>query len=292
MSSDPRLENYLASLESALRPLPVSDRAEIITEIKSHVISALEREPETQLDVILRNLGEPETVANRYLLERGLKAAKPPISPIVKWLVIGFLGSIAMFLVFVGFVISRFTPLVHVDDSDGRVALMGGLLQIDGDKENFSFNINAHNFSGSNEITAGQEIKIKFNSGKFDISTSDRVLTWNCRGSSKGSPIKSAMKNEFALDFSSMRGIKCELGIPKNSNMKIDGTNGKLDFENPDFSIAATLTNGKVTLSPIESQAYKYDLNVEHGSSEEFISSGKPDAHRISIHIDNGKISR
>src|SRR6187549_1830430 len=102
MTGDPRLESYLTSLERVLRPFPVSDRAEIITEIKSHVLSALERDPQARLDSVLSALGEPETVANRYLLERGLKPTKTSISPIVKWLIIGFLGTFAMILFFIG----------------------------------------------------------------------------------------------------------------------------------------------------------------------------------------------
>ena len=101
-ANDPRLENYLTALDSALKPLSISDRADIVTEIKSHVMSALEREPERALDAILAALGEPETVANRYLIERGQKPSKPSISPAVKWIVIGFLGTFALILLFVG----------------------------------------------------------------------------------------------------------------------------------------------------------------------------------------------
>jgi uncharacterized membrane protein len=78
MSTDPRLEGYLAKLETVLGPFSASDRAEIIMEIKSHVLAALDRDPNASMDSILAALGEPETVANRYLMERGMKPTKPP----------------------------------------------------------------------------------------------------------------------------------------------------------------------------------------------------------------------
>lgn len=77
MTNDSRLDDYLTKLERLLMLFSVSDRAEIILEIKSHVHSALARDPNTQMDSILSALGEPEFVANRYLMERGMKPAKP-----------------------------------------------------------------------------------------------------------------------------------------------------------------------------------------------------------------------
>lgn len=86
MAHDPRLENYLNSLERSLQPLPISDRAEIVTEIKSHVL---------------------------------------------KWIVVGFLGTLAIILAFVGFMVSHFSPLLHVDEQSGHVSILGGLIDIE-----------------------------------------------------------------------------------------------------------------------------------------------------------------
>ena len=137
MASDPRLERYLTALERALKPFPVSDRAEVITEIKSHVLAALEHDPQARLDHVLAALGEPEMVANRYLIDRGLKTAKPPISPIVKWLVVGFLTTIAMLFIFLGFLVSQFSPIIKVEEKGDKVAFLGGLIQVNGDEGKF-----------------------------------------------------------------------------------------------------------------------------------------------------------
>ena len=115
MKKDPRLESYLERLDAVLKPLSVSDRAEIVTEIRSHVLSALERGTGGGLDEVLSALGEPETVANRYRMERGLNPTRPPISPVFKWLVIGFMGTVAMCMLFAGVILWKFTPLIYVD---------------------------------------------------------------------------------------------------------------------------------------------------------------------------------
>lgn len=133
MSTDPRLENYLATLDRALSPLPVSDRAEIVTEIKSHVLSAMERDSATSLDSILAALGEASTVANRYLLERGLKTGKPPISPVVKWVVIGFLGTVALLVAGIVALLLQLSPVVQIDGKEEKVSLLGGFILIDGE---------------------------------------------------------------------------------------------------------------------------------------------------------------
>ncbi len=303
MTSDPRLENYLTSLEQALRPFPVSDRAEIITEIKSHILSALERDPQTRLDTVLAALGEPETVANRYLIERGLKPIKPPISPVVKWVVIGFLGTFAMILVFVGVLITRATPLLHVDDLKEKVSLLGGLIEVDGEagKVFISGSLGDHWYStktsieGSSPITKGQNISIKFINGKIEVSnTNEQKFSWNCssRGSTSASPKPIADKNGVAFDLSQLSWVKCSLLVPADTKLSIDGSNGKLEFDEPHYHITANMTNGKVSLIPDDNTAYRYTLAAINGKMDSFESSNKSEAYLVAIHLVNGKISK
>src|SRR5580692_7021999 len=98
MTVNSKLEDYLRALDKTLGPISTSERAEIVTEIKSHVLEAQKRGQ--SIEDVLKSMGEPEQVANRYLLEHGLTPAKAPKRPIVKWLVIGFLGAFGMTLAF------------------------------------------------------------------------------------------------------------------------------------------------------------------------------------------------
>jgi hypothetical protein len=301
MSGDPRLENYLTSLERVLQPFPVSDRAEIVTEIKSHVLSTLERDPEACLDAVLSSLGEPETVANRYLMERGLKPTKPPVSPMVKWIVIGFLGTFAMLLLFVGIILVRFTPLVHVDDNRGKVSLLGGIVEVEGknavavlsdalDGDGVPKSV----MSGSQALEAGQSVVAKFNNGKVELTNaSDGRFSWHCTGLKGQKPVEPATdKDSVTLDLTGMSAARCEFSLPENAKIEVTAANGKVSMAQAHFNAAVTLGNGKVSIQPDEARQYRYDLVVSNGKVENFASSQKPGAYAISVHLGNGKIGR
>lgn len=295
MMNDPRLELYLTSLESALRPFPVSDRAEIITEIKSHVLSALERDPQTPLDSVLGALGEPETVANRYLLERGLKPTKPPISPIVKWLVIGFMGTVAMVLVFTGFVLSRFTSLVRVDGENDRVELFGGAIDIDGKRNNVSIRglrNEGTEFIGSAELQEGQAVSVRFGTGKFEIQNSDAsAFSWDCMVKGNA-PAPTEVDKVYRIDLTALDAAKCVLMFPKSTKLAIEGQNGELALEEPRFDIDATLSNGKVGFHAADDASYQFDMSIDAGKMDTFESSTDPGSHKIRVHVGHGKIEK
>jgi hypothetical protein len=283
MPSDPRLESYLAALEKALKPLPVSDRAEIVTEIKSHILSSLERDPQARLDLQLEAMGEPETVANRYLMERGMQTVKPPISPIVKWMVIGFLGSLAMLLIFVAVLAIKFVPMINSSDWQDKL-----------------FAANNHPYKGSIEIEKGKRAEVKFGNGKMEIGNSEGTkFSWDCvsqypatteAGSAKVNPQVDA--SGVKLDLLPLGGLKCELSIPRSIDFNIDGANGKLEIEEPHFSLDAKLANGKVEFNPDEHENYRFDFSVTNGKIDDFVSSQKPDAFQIKIKLSNGVIRR
>lgn len=301
MPTDPRLENYLNVLERVLKPFSVSDRAEIVTEIKSHVLSALERDPQAQLDSVLAALGEPETVANRYLLERGLKPAKPPVSPMVKWVVIGFLGTFAMLLLFVTVLVVRFTPVLQIDEDKDHVSLFGGLIDIDGAEGRLrvgSSRIDGglghkRSFDGKVDLAGGGRARVRFGNGRVELSNAtEGRLAWNCTATGRGqAPAPQESGGETVLDLSEVRGVKCEIRVPERARLAVDGTNGKIEIDEPRYDVDASLGNGKVLLRPEEGRAYRYALTVTNGKSDSFISSDAKDAHRITVHVGNGRIS-
>ncbi len=295
MTTDPRLERYLASLEKTLKPFPVSDRAEIITEIKSHVLSALERDPQTRLDTILAALGEPETVANRYLLERGLKPGKTSISPMIKWLVIGFLTTFAMILIFIGFVLNHYDSLVQVDGANGKVEILNGLVRVDGKKGRISIsgiNESSSGFTGLQEMPLGRSAIIKFNSGKFEISHSeDHQLTWSCTAKESFVPSPDDRGTAFNLDLSGLSSAKCKINVPEGSPLLIQGGNGKMIFNSPSFDVDAQLENGKIIFQNPDQAPYKFDVSVQNGKADLFTPSDKKTARLMKFHVANGKIT-
>jgi hypothetical protein len=297
MNRDPRLERYLTTLESALKPFPVGDRAEIITEIRSHVLSALERDPSANVETILAALGEPEIVANRYLLERGLKPAKPPISPIVRWIVIGFLGTFAMVLLFAGFVIAQFSPIVKVDEKENKVEILGGMIKVDGANERVTINGlvgdgSLTSFKGSEPYEAGRELFVKFNSGSLVVERShDSEFQFECMGLNSDSSSAGAWNHVSTLDLSSMPNTQCELEVPAGVILHVNGESGSIAFENADFDLDAELSRGKISFEAKRNVPYKFDIKVDSGKADSFESSTDPKARQARLHVGSGRIS-
>lgn len=63
---DKLLENYLNVIEKKLKPLPISERVDIIKEIKSYMIE-LEKKDGLSPKEIIDKLGEPKDLAKEYL---------------------------------------------------------------------------------------------------------------------------------------------------------------------------------------------------------------------------------
>ena len=295
MPLDDRLEHYLARLDRSLTAISVSDRADIVTEIKSHILSALEREPKPSLDSVLAALGEPETVANHYLLERGLKPGKPPVSPIVKWIVIGFLGTMATLVILVALLLKAAGPVIKVSDKEDRVTLLGGFIDIDGKKgtvkigDSFidSGNAKTEKFQGSYPAKSGDKLTMKFGNGNVTLDTGTE-WKWDCRGilDDKGQPAAKAS----TLDLSAIDHLRCLVTFPKGVSAELEGQNGKIYVDKPEFNLDADLENGRANVTPNEGTKYAFDFSVRNGKSQTPPSDTKPD-YKLRIQVGNGKIS-
>src|ERR1035437_3908034 len=77
MNKELRIEYYLLQLDRSLGALPVSQRAEIVTEIKSHIYASMEKDPNLGIEVILNGLGSAAQVAERYLAVKGIAPLAP-----------------------------------------------------------------------------------------------------------------------------------------------------------------------------------------------------------------------
>ncbi len=306
MPTEPRLEDYLAKLDRALGAVPVGDRADIITEIKSHALEAAEREQGRDMGQILAALGEPEAVANRYLMERGLKPGKPPRAPMMKWLTIGFLGTFGLCMLFALVVLWKFTPIVKIDEKAGRVTLLGGAIDINAEEGSIvaggkliSDGLVQREVSGSKKLDpkAHQSLLVEFGNGKAELRTaSDSTVRWECKVGGPGSEqpsgsFFSAQGREAKLDFSKV-SAKCRLDLPKAIRAEVIGANGKFELHEIESPISVQLGNGSVGIKPNSGLQYKYDLQVTNGRIAQFESSMASNAIPIQVKLVNGKISR
>ena len=238
MGTPAKLEFYLVKLDKALGPIAISEKADIVTEIRSHVLEAQSHDESQSIESVLASLGEPEIVANRYLLERGLKPQKAPRHPIVKWLIIGFLGTLSICVIFILIIIWQFTPLIKVDNDSGRVVILGGLIDVNEKAGNFKLgSLSINEDSKNNIITGSMEIDLKknptldiaFGNGKIDLENAIGAnLEWKCKGLSNGGIVeKNNTKTIF--NFRNTAMIKCTIAIPKGMNLEISGDNGKIE---------------------------------------------------------------
>jgi hypothetical protein len=299
MPIDPQIENYLARLDRALGPIAVSERSDIVTEIKSHILSAQDRDANQPVSKILSSLGEPETVANRYLMERGLKVAPPPKTPMVKWITIGFLGTLGLGVFLILALVYRFTPLISVDESKGRVQLLGGTIDINENMleglhiEGVSVSDNTKKIQGEQVISPKtKEINVTFLNGKMEITPTDgNKIYWECKIA--GGDAKIENKNtQFIFDVSSAAGTKCSLRVPKFAGkLVVKGGNGKLELDRLQNATEASLAMGKIDVRPDRQLEYRYDAHVGVGKVETLRSSSSAKALPIALHVGTGKIA-
>ena len=296
------LEHYLVRLEKALGPIPIGDKAEIITEIKSHVIEAADGSDAQPIHQILQSLGEPEQVASRYLLERGLTLRKPPRRPIIKWITIGFLGTFAITVLAIGVLVWKFTPLVQVDEEQDRVQLLGGLIDVNGKAgsirigEELQLTGFDHNLSGEEDFSISEieDVNLNFSNGKFSVkNNSDNKFRYSCKtfGSASNDIITTTNKT-LMVDFTSLGGCKCDLELPVGVKFVLDGSNGKVKLDKLKNHISVNILNGKIDLSPDPSSQYKYQTSVVNGKVANFSNSSSENAYEIKLSLTNGKIDR
>jgi uncharacterized membrane protein len=125
--ADARIENYLARLESALRGmsnnLSEEEKQDILCEIRAHVVDSVaaarlrnEVQPsevreagDAALSRVLKLLGTPEELAQRYNTERLLARAGSSFSPWLllrttwRWAKLGMKGTVAFFVALFGY---------------------------------------------------------------------------------------------------------------------------------------------------------------------------------------------
>lgn len=240
----PMLESYLSEIDRHLsHRLSVSDKSEIVTEIKSHLLEAQDKQPELSLKEHIDSMGEPREVANRYLLEKGL--APVPASEkrnIIKWLVIGFLGFVFLSFLFFTILLFKFTSMIRIDSDSERVTI-DGILDIDGKSGKIFFG----NDDGGTHFTAGKAkntlsvdgiktVQLKFNNGDIKVKSSALYenFQYNCQYMGRDSEpleFKPLESRPDVLASESTVGVECTLRVPAHIEVDLDGTNGKVELK-------------------------------------------------------------
>jgi hypothetical protein len=303
MTVNQELERYLFRLDKALSGIPVSEKAEIVTEIKSHILDAMERNPNQSLSAILASIGEPEQVANKYLLEKGLTAKKPPRHPIIKWLVVGFLGTLGLIIAFIIFILWYFLPIYSVNKQTGEIAILGGAIKVHDesitiyDFEDFANRVKNNGIlSGSATINLASinTAQILFNSGNFEIvqTTTQPHVSWSCEHVAMGEKvIAQSVVNNLHMDFSQLVDATCVITIPAVKNLSIEGEGGNITLTRLISNSHTLLNNGNIFITPDPARSYIYQTQTMNGKMDNLISAtDKMGAITLDAKVEHGNI--
>lgn len=290
MSTNSKLESYLTTLNEHLGVISISDRSEIIMEIKSHVMDALEKNPQKNIEDILKDFGSAESIAQKYLDERGIKRPvkhRSTFSTFAKW---AFIASASLMIILgltLLIIVKSLTPFVDVRGD--KVSLMGGLIHVD--ENNFRLGSAVYEISGSYSQAGAQNLKVLASNGKIELSTSTaNAITWDCNVDQVEGiqPVVNGATVE--LNFSKYKDLDCSIEVPQKIATRAELSNGKIELSEATGNFDLSLQNGNIEISPLPTTPYNFDLQVKRGMLDNFESSKDKNAPTIKARLENGKI--
>ncbi len=109
--TDNCIETYLNRLANALAAVAPAERDEIVREIRAHILDSVSgaTDPDGAVNRVLRLLGTPEELADRYTTERMLTRAGQSFSPWIllrtswRWAKLGITGTTTFFVALLGY---------------------------------------------------------------------------------------------------------------------------------------------------------------------------------------------
>ncbi len=288
------INSYLKEIEKFLSDLPVLARNKITSDLNQKIL-----DDQSLLDE------SPLKIANQARVQAGYPAFLKPVKKgsFGKAILKTFAFMFICFLIFIGFLVWKFTPVFKIDEENQRVTILGGLIDIDGKSGKFiiaddvHFTESGHNNDFSGTIlskTATTEIILNFNAGKFHLKNSEtEEFTFECKLSTP--PTESSIvesSNEIKLDLSSFESSSCDLLIPKNAKVIIKGDTGAVEASLPHFDLNLELDRGNLKLEQDTDRSYYFDLNVETGNIDTFNGTSAEKAeHKIITKIKTGNIN-
>jgi len=108
MTTETQINDYLTQLRAALTGMTVSEREDIVEEIRMHVRERL-ADPTVSLDAVLAGLGSADELAQQYRTGLLVQRAQRSISPLVilraalRWATTGVEGFMVFLIALVGY---------------------------------------------------------------------------------------------------------------------------------------------------------------------------------------------
>ena len=317
-----QIDAFLNKVDKELSCLNALDKASIIKEIEAVIQESVSKGSDE--NGAIKTLGTPEEVAKIYTAKRGMiNQGRSCASKIIKPILLSLATILAVMVIILGFALWKFSPLIKM--SDKGISLLGGSIEMnddgisiglgnsktkkvfdshpDSEKFSYSWNFsktddNTESYTTTNgnkliDLASIKLVKIIFDSGQYAFTSSNSDnLSWDCKikGNKESEIIASFENNELKINAGN-KEIQCEVKIPENLAINVEGKNGTIYLNKPHYNAKIYLTNGTIGIEADKAKEYKYDMQVKNGMTPKFSSSNNEDAYHIDISVDNGMIT-
>lgn len=298
MDTQLKIEHYLLQVDHELHALPMSQRAEIITEIKSRI----RREG-------LATLGPAKLQAESYLQKKGLTPtaksrvranSSPANSKWRKWLAVSTVGFFAIvFLSGLNLIwafrpgpLRRLTRWVHDQGTSDAQLVAGGRAPSDAFSNPIFSPVEGRRKISSKQVRL---IRIPFQTAKLDVeSSTGSSLSWSCQSNQAQPPQPDfeITAGVATLNLDALVLARCLIHLPIQTRTEIRGVNGHMDVKSPAAGLDIRLLNGKVNVETDPSKDYDFDVRVKNGLQDLFPRSSRADAVKVKISVTNGTVKK
>ena len=285
------INQFLNKAQKYLDDLNITEKSKIISELSIE----LKGQDLSVLDI--------QNEVNQKRVEHGLAPHnKKKDSNFGSLLIKSFVVITIVFVLFISFLISKFTPVFKIDEKNQRVIILGGLIDIDGkagkfkvgDDVQFSGSTHKNEFAAKLSLTKAQkEIDVDILSGKYTIKTAkDGVLNIECKLAEvpPADLIKSS-SDKISLNFGDLAG-SCDFAIPENKTLTLSAEAAHFMLIKPKFDTEISMDNGHIEIAPDTNHSYQYELFVEEGLIDAFQSDSTNAEYSIKARLDNGTIKK
>jgi hypothetical protein len=269
------LEKYLRQADRLLKNYPISLKSDILAEITQD-LTGKSTYPSNVLEVV-----------NEKLVKRGVPPIKKTFS-LGKWIFITTISSMLIGIISLWLFVSKFFPLISIDEKKGKVLILGGTIDINMEQgtsivgHTYQSNLTSqHTFNGTQEITTQKQLEILIAQAVFKIKNhAQNKIEWECKV--QKSPEQNYIQlnqDKISLNLAQLGALECDLLIPSNIVVKLDMQLGQLQFEQIQNMVSAQLTKGIITFAPHPTSSYQllanpaidlnlypqYELNAKNG---------------------------
>ena len=271
MRKSDKVQRYLRQLERELAEMPADHRDRVLTEIKDQIKRGLAGDRSAA--AVLREIGSPKLIAMSHMKIR--TATGEPRSP---WLRIAAVATVVFFGLVFAFGLHWIRQ--NANRRSRAAAAVDPAAALPTDAPEDSRNLREFNV---------HVVVIPFGTGRLTLNSgAGESLTWRC----DGAPRVEVLANVLTLNLDRISVARCEVSVPAGVKVKIRGTNGQLEVNQPRTPLDITLTNGRVSLRPDPARSYDYDVRVKNGLQDFFRASSRPGALKIKIAVTNGTVKK